>query len=71
MIYFHLLVLTYVIDGNEYVSQVAFKDQPSCAIAMDPIFEALRDQHHDSVAQCLPTDTPSGYTIRPKARPIK
>ena len=71
MIYFHLLVLTYVIDGNEYVSQVAFKDQSGCAIAMDPIFDALRAQHHDSVAQCTPTSTPSGYTIRPKPRPTK
>ena len=70
MIYFHLLVLTYTIDDKDYVSQVAFKDQSSCAIAMDPIFDALRAQHHDSVAQCVPTDTPSG-SLRPRPRPTK
>lgn len=71
MIFFHLLVLTYTIDGKDYVSQIAFKDQPSCAASMDPMFEALRKQHHDSMAQCVPSDTPSSYTIRPKARPTK
>ena len=71
MIFFHLLVLTYTIDGNEYVSQIAFRDQSSCAMAMDEIFPTIRAEYLDSMAQCLPTDTPSGYTIRPKARPIK
>ena len=38
MIYFHLLVLTYTIDGNDtFVSKIAFRDQSSCANAMDEI----------------------------------
>jgi hypothetical protein len=72
MIFFYLLVLTYTIDGNDtFVSQIAFRDQSSCANAMDEIFPTIRAEYWDSMAQCLPTDTPSSYTIRPKPRPTK
>ena len=72
MIYFHLLVLTYTIDGNDtFVSKIAFRDQSSCANAMDEIFPTIRAEYWDSMAQCNPTSTPSGYTIRPKPRPTK
>lgn len=71
MTYFFLLVLTYTFDGTTYVSQIAFKDQPSCANAMDEIFPTVRAEYHDSMAQCTATDTPSGFNIRPRSRPTK
>ena len=71
MIYFHLLVLTYAIDGTEYASHIALRDQASCARAMDGIYPTLRQEHPDSMAQCIKTDTVSGWTIRPKARPSR
>lgn len=71
MIYFHLLVLTYAIDGTDYASHIALRGQQSCARAMDGIYPALRQEHPDSMAQCIKTDTVSGWTIRPKARPTR
>jgi hypothetical protein len=71
MIFFHMLVLTYTIDNSEFVSTLVFRDQSSCANAMDEIFPTVQAEYWDSMAQCIPTDTPSSYTIRPKARPTK
>jgi len=69
MIFWHLLVLTYTFESDTYVSQIAFRDQPSCANAMDEIFPTILAEYPDSMAQC--TDTGSSWTIRPKARPVK
>ena len=69
MIYWHLLVLTYTFENNTYVSQVAFRDQPSCANAMDEIYPTILAEYPDSMAQCTKTDTGSSWTIRPKLRP--
>jgi hypothetical protein len=71
MIYFHLLVLSYAIDGTEYASHIALRDQASCANAMDEIYPTIRAEYPDSMAQCIKTDTVSGWTIRPKARPTR
>ena len=71
MIYFHLLVLTYAIDGTEYASRIALRSQPSCARAMDGMYPTLLKEHPDSMAQCIKTDTVSGWTIRPRARPTR
>lgn len=71
MIFWHLLVLTYTFESDTYVSQIAFRDQPSCANAMDEIFPTLLAAYSDSMAQCTKTDTASGWTIRPKARTVK
>jgi|TARA_R110000796_G_scaffold4199_3_gene15896 hypothetical protein len=69
MIFWHLLVLTYTFEGDTYVSQIAFRDQASCANAMDEIYPTILAEYSDSMAQCTKTDTASGWTIRPKARP--
>jgi len=71
MIFWHLLVLTYTFESDTYVSQIAFRDQPSCANAMDEIYPTILAAYSDSMAQCQPTDVASGWTIRPKARPVK
>ena len=71
MIFWHLLVLTYTFESDTYVSQIAFRDQPSCANAMDEIFPTILAEYPDSMAQCTKTDAASGWTIRPKARPVK
>lgn len=68
MIFWHLLVLTYTFESDTYVSQIAFRDQASCANAMDEIFTTILAEYPDSTAQCQPTDIASGWTIRPKAR---
>jgi len=69
MIFWHLLVLTYTFESDTYVSQIAFRDQPSCANAMDEIYPTIYAEYRDSMAQCISTDVASSYTIRPKARP--
>lgn len=71
MIYFHLLVLTYAIDGTDYASHIALRDQQSCARVMDAVYPALLKEHPDSMAQCIKTDTVSGWNIRPKAKPTR
>lgn len=69
MIFWHLLVLTYTFEANTYVSELAFKDQATCAAMMDTFYPVIYLEYHDSMAQCIKTDVSSGYTIRPKARP--
>ena len=74
MIFWHLLVLTYTIedhtfDGTTYVSQIAFRDQSSCANAMDEIYPTIYAEYRDSMAQCIETNEASTYTVRPKLRP--
>jgi hypothetical protein len=70
MIFWHLLVLTYAFEGDVYVSQIAFRDQPTCADAMDDIYPTILAEYPDSMAQCIKTDTASRWTIRPKSRPL-
>ena len=69
--YFHLLVLSYTIDGTEYASHIALRGQLSCARTMDGMYPTLLKEHPDSMAQCIKTDTVSGWNIRPKARPAR
>ena len=71
MIFWYMLVLTYTFENQTFVSGLAFKDQASCANAMDEIYPTIYAEYRDSMAQCVPTDRVSGYTIRPKARPAE
>tara|TARA_R110000744_G_scaffold330008_1_gene435551 strand:- start:380 stop:619 length:240 start_codon:yes stop_codon:yes gene_type:complete len=71
MIFWHILVLTYAFEGQSFESTIAFKDQGSCANAMDEIYPTIYAEYRDSTAQCIPTATASGWTVRPKARPKK
>ena len=71
MIYWHILVLTYTFETQTFESTIAFRDQSSCANAMDEIYPTILAAYSDSMAQCQPTDTVSGWTIRPKARPVR
>jgi hypothetical protein len=69
MIFWHLLVLTYTVDGQTFSSNLAFKDQATCAAMMDKFYPVMYLEYRDSMAKCIKTDVASGYTIRPKARP--
>ena len=69
MIFWHILVLTYTIEGRTFESKVALRDQPSCAKFMDEIYPVIYAEYRDSMAQCVKTDEASGWTVRPKARP--
>ena len=69
MIYWHILVLTYTFESQTFESTIAFRDQSSCANAMDEIYPTILAEYKDSMAQCIETDTASGFTIRPKLRP--
>ncbi len=71
MSYWVILVLTYTFGAETYVSDLAFKDQQTCARMMDTIFPAIQAEYEDSMAQCMETDIVSGWTIRPKARPTQ
>jgi hypothetical protein len=71
MIFWHILLLTYTFENQTFVSDLAFRDQASCANAMDEIYPTIYAEYRDSMAQCVPTDRVSGYTIRPKARPAE
>jgi hypothetical protein len=71
MIYWHILVLTYTFETQTFESTIAFRDQPSCANAMDEIYPTIIAEYPDSMAQCQPTEVASGWTIRPKARPVR
>ena len=69
MIFWHMLVLTYTIEDRTFVSEFLFRDQSTCANAMDEIYPTIYAEYRDSMAQCISTDVASSYTIRPKARP--
>ena len=69
MIFWHILVLTYTFEQQTFVSELAFRDQSTCANAIDEIYPTIYAEYRDSMAQCEPTDVASGYTVRPKARP--
>ena len=73
MIYWHILVLTYTFETQTFESTIAFRDQSSGMLpnAMDEIYPTILAAYSDSMAQCQPTDTVSGWTIRPKARPVR
>tara|TARA_B110000977_G_scaffold164731_1_gene211452 strand:- start:42 stop:272 length:231 start_codon:yes stop_codon:yes gene_type:complete len=69
MIFWHLLVLTYTVEDHTFEAMIAFKDQSSCANAMDEIYPTIYAEYRDSMAQCIETNEASGFTIRPKLRP--
>jgi|TARA_B110000285_G_C14642466_1_gene388226 hypothetical protein len=69
MIFWHLLVLTYTVEEHTFEAMIAFRDQPSCAAAMDKIYPVIYSEYRDSMAQCIKTEEASGYTVRPKPRP--
>ncbi len=69
MIFWHMLVLTYTIEEKTFVSEFLFRDQSTCANAMDEIYPTIYAEYRDSMAQCTPSDVASGYTMRPTARP--
>ena len=71
MIFWHILVLTYTFEQQTFVSALAFRDQPTCANAIDEIYPTIYAEYRDSMAQCKPTGVASGYTVRPKARPAE
>ena len=71
MTFWYMLVVTYSLEVNgahENEFRVAFKNQPSCAVAMDKIYPVIYAEYRDSMAQCIKTDVPS-KSMRPKMRP--
>lgn len=68
MIFWHILLLTYTIEDQTFVSEFVFRDQSTCANALAEIYPTIYAEYRDSMAQCRPTDVVSGYTVRPKAR---
>ena len=71
MIYWHILVLTYTFETKTFESTIAFRDQVTCANAMDEIYPTILAAYPDSMAQCHPTEVASGWKTRPKMRPWK
>ena len=71
MTFWYLLVVTYSFEFNgdhESKFYVAFKNQLSCAAALDEIYPVIYAEYRDSMAQCIKTDVPS-KSIRPKMWP--
>ena len=69
MIFWHMLVLTYTIEEHDFVSEILFRDQSTCANAIDEMYPTIYAEYRDSMAQCQPTEVASGWAIRPRARP--
>jgi len=68
MKFWTLLILTYSVLGEDIKSVIMFPSMKQCGDAIPAIYEPIRHNYPDSMAQCKPTKILSA-SIRPKARP--
>jgi hypothetical protein len=56
-------------DGSALPVLIPFRDEMSCGAALPVLLDAVRGDYPDSYATCTTTETLSGVSVRPVARP--
>lgn len=69
MLFWTVMIIQYVVEGEQITTKLLFPTEQACAAAMTPIYKEIYKHYGESLAVCKPTDIPSGSKIRPKARP--
>lgn len=72
MTYYYLLVVAYLLNGQEYEAHIITLNEAHCDAAIrsaTPLYRVLEKGLEEPSIHCIPTDVPSGYTIRPKQTP--
>ena len=69
MLFWTVMIIQYVVEGEQITTKLLFPTEQACAAAMTPIYTQIFKHYKDSAAICKPTKIPSKSKLRPKARP--
>ena len=59
MLFWTVMIIQYVVEGEQITTKLLFPTEQACAAALKPIYKEIYKHYGESLAVCKPTDIPS------------